>query len=80
MVAAKTKKPNYVPARPTSYSPESGDIVFVWSQNDGRNIEQRTIGYGCHQRPIISLEKFKSKSKPFNKHKIENRKFVSYYY
>ena len=24
-------------------------IVFVWSQNDGSNIEQRTIGYGCRQ-------------------------------
>ena len=24
-------------------------IVFVWSQYDGGNIEQRTKGYGCHQ-------------------------------
>ena len=24
-------------------------IVFVWSQNDGSNIEQRTIAFGCRQ-------------------------------
>ena len=24
-------------------------IVFVWSQYDSGNIEQRTIGYGCRQ-------------------------------
>ena len=24
-------------------------IVFVWSQYDGGNFEQRAIGYGCHQ-------------------------------
>ena len=24
-------------------------IAFVWSQYDGGNIEQRTIGYGCRQ-------------------------------
>ena len=27
----------------------AGVIVFVWSQYDGGNIEQRTIGYGCCQ-------------------------------
>ena len=29
--------------------PEYVKIVFVWSQNDGGNVEQKTIGYGCRQ-------------------------------
>ena len=33
----------------SSELPSCGNIVFVWSQYDGGNIEQRTIGYGCHQ-------------------------------
>ena len=24
-------------------------ILFVWSQYDGGNIKQKTIGYGCRQ-------------------------------
>ena len=31
-------------------------IVFVWSQYDGRNIEQRTIGYGCGQNQEAKLK------------------------
>ena len=31
-------------------------IVFVWSQNDGGNIEQRTIGYGCRQYQEAKLK------------------------
>ena len=32
------------------------DIVFVWSQYDGANIEQRTIGYGCRQNQEAKLK------------------------
>ena len=31
-------------------------IVFVWSQYDGANIEQRTIGYGWHQNQEAKLK------------------------
>ena len=31
-------------------------IVFVWSQYDGGNFEQRTIGYGCHQNQETKLK------------------------
>ena len=31
-------------------------IVFVWSQYDGGNIEQWTIGYGCHQNQEAKLK------------------------
>ena len=31
-------------------------IVFVWSQYDGGNIEQRTIGYGCRQNQEAKLK------------------------
>ena len=30
-------------------------IVFVWSQYDGGNIEQRPIGYGCRQNQEAKL-------------------------
>ena len=30
--------------------------VFVWSQYDGGNIEQRTIGYGCRQNQEAKLK------------------------
>ena len=32
------------------------NIVFVWSQYDGGNIEQRTIGYGCRQNQEAKLK------------------------
>ena len=31
-------------------------IVFVWSQYDGGNFEQRTIGYGCCQNQETKLK------------------------
>ena len=31
-------------------------IVFVWSQYDGGNIKQRTIGYGCRQNQEAKLK------------------------
>ena len=31
-------------------------IVFVWSQYDGGNIEQRTTGYGCRQNQEAKLK------------------------
>ena len=31
-------------------------IVFVWSQYDDGNIEQRTIGYGCRQNQEAKLK------------------------
>ena len=31
-------------------------IVFVWSQYDGANIEQRTIGYGWRQNQEAKLK------------------------
>ena len=31
-------------------------IVFVWSQYDGANIEQRIIGYGLHQNQEAKLK------------------------
>ena len=31
-------------------------IVFVWSQYDGANIEQRTIGYGWRQNKEVKLK------------------------
>ena len=31
-------------------------IVYVWSQYDGANIEQRTIGYGWRQNPEAKLK------------------------
>ena len=31
-------------------------IVFVWSQYDGGNIEQRAIGYGCRQTQKAKLK------------------------
>ena len=31
-------------------------IVFVWSQYDGGNIEQRTIGYGWRQHQVAKLK------------------------
>ena len=31
-------------------------ILFVWSQYDGGNIEQRTIGYGCCQNQEAKLK------------------------
>ena len=34
----------------------SWNIVFVWSQYDGGNIEQRTIGYGCRQNQEAKLK------------------------
>ena len=37
------------------WTPHSG-IVFVWSQYDGGNIEQRTIGYGCRQNQEAKLK------------------------
>ena len=30
-------------------------IVYVWSQYDGGNIEQITIGYGCRQNQEAKL-------------------------
>ena len=33
----------------------SGIIVFVWSQYDGANIEQRTIGYAWRQNQEAKL-------------------------
>ena len=45
--------------RPTfmrMYIRKSPSIVFVWSQNDGGNIEQRTIGYGCRQNQEAKLK------------------------
>ena len=32
------------------------DIVFVWSQYDVANIEQRTIGFGWHQNQKAKLK------------------------
>ena len=37
----------------------NSDIVFVWSQYDGGNIEQKTIGYGCCQKPKTKEAKLK---------------------
>ena len=34
----------------------STTIVFVWSQYDGTNIEQRTIGYGWRQNQEARLK------------------------
>ena len=31
-------------------------IVFVWSQHNGGNIEQRKIGYGCRQNQEAKLK------------------------
>ena len=31
-------------------------IVFVWSQYNGVNIEQRTIDYGCHLNQETKLK------------------------
>ena len=54
MMAPILNKEHYVPAL-TSYSPES-DIVFVWSQYDGANIEQWTIGYSWRQNQESKLK------------------------
>ena len=35
-------------------------IVFVWSQYDGGNTEQRTIAYGCRQNQEAKLKNFGS--------------------
>ena len=32
------------------------NIVFVWSQYEGGNIEQRTIGYACRQNQEAKLK------------------------
>ena len=32
------------------------DIVYVWSQYDGANIEQWTIGYGWQQNQEVKLK------------------------
>ena len=34
----------------------SNDIVYVWSQYDSANIEQRTIGYGWRQNQEVKLK------------------------
>ena len=37
-------------------TPGKTTIVYVWSQYDGGNIEQRTIGYGCRQNQEAKLK------------------------
>ena len=40
-----------------SYRARAGsDIVFIWSQYDGANIEQRKIGYGRRQNQEAKLK------------------------
>ena len=34
----------------------TGSLFIVWSQYDGGNIEQRTIGYGCCQNQGAKLK------------------------
>ena len=47
-------------------------IVFVWSQCDGGNIEQRTIGYGCRQNQEAKLKIVGGVIKEVPHHKVGN--------